>query len=325
MTESDQVEDVITTDGSNKLSSGAFQNSAMLSALESRLETLQGRPSSYIATLPANVRQRVDALKNLQLKNNKIQQELEKKILELEKQFLAQHQVVYDKRSEIINGKYEPTAEEAELIHDEDELPPAPPANADIKGIPEFWLTCLKNVPPLTENITEKDEAALKHLIDIKYEYLDNNPGFVLKFYFSPNEYFTNSVLEKEYHLQFVEDSLEAVYDFAKGTKIEWKQDKDLSVTVEIKKQRHKATNKTRTVKKTVPCETFFNFFNPPTPPADEDELDDEELEAFEMDYDIGELIKDRVVPNAIDWFTGKALEEYENENEDGKQIGNSR
>jgi nucleosome assembly protein 1-like 1 len=49
---------------------------------------------------------------------------------------------------------------------------------------------------------------------------------------------------------------------------------------VEVKKQRHKATNKTRTVKKTTNVPTFFSFFNPPKPLGeDEDEDEDEENE----------------------------------------------
>ena len=59
-------------------------------------------------------------------------------------------------------------------------------------------------------------------------------------------------------------------------THIDWKEGKNLSVRVEIKKQRHKATNKTRTVKKTVPAETFFHFFKALEIPEDSEEVDDE-------------------------------------------------
>jgi nucleosome assembly protein 1-like 1 len=36
------------------------------------------------------------------------------------------------------------------------------------------------------------------------------------------------------------------------------------------------------------------------------------------MDYNMGEFIKDKLVPNAIGWFTGEALEE-EYDDEDGE------
>lgn len=45
-----------------------------------------------------------------------------------------------------------------------------------VKGIPEFWLTALKNLSIAADLITEKDEEALKHLTDIKVIHLDNNP-----------------------------------------------------------------------------------------------------------------------------------------------------
>ncbi len=45
---------------------------------------------------------------------------------------------------------------------------------------------------------------------------------------------------------------------------------------IEIKKQRHKSTNKTRTVKKSVPAETFFHFFKALEIPENTEEVDDE-------------------------------------------------
>jgi nucleosome assembly protein 1-like 1 len=48
---------------------------------------------------------------------------------------------------------------------------------------------------------------------------------------------------------------------------------------------------------------------------ADEGEDDDLE-ERLESDYNIGEDIKEKLIPRAIDWFTGAALE-YEEIDED--------
>ena len=77
-------------------------------------------------------------------------------------------------------------------------------------------------------------------------------------------------------------------------------------------------------VKRTVPCESFFNFFTPPSPPTgDEDDLDDEAeeiSERLELDYGLGEEIKEKLIPRAIDWYTGDALQ-YE-DLEDGLDEG---
>lgn len=53
-------------------------------------------------------------------------------------------------------------------------------------------------------------------------------------------------------------------------------------------------------------------------PEDDEEGADDEDLEAdieskLELDYQIGEDIKERVIPRAVDYFTGKALK-YDND-----------
>lgn len=47
---------------------------------------------------------------------------------------------------------------------------------ADIKGIPDFWLTIFKNVGTLAEMVQEHDEPILKHLTDIKVNFLKSSP-----------------------------------------------------------------------------------------------------------------------------------------------------
>lgn len=71
--------------------------------------------------------------------------------------------------------------------------------------------------------VTDKDEQVLKHLVDIKLSYLDNNPGFKLDFYFDGSDackqWFSNDVLSKTYYLTSSADSniSEVVYDRAEG------------------------------------------------------------------------------------------------------------
>lgn len=71
-------------------------------------------------------------------------------------------------------------------------------------------------------------------------------------------------------------------------------------------------TKQTRVVKKTVPTESFFNFFDPPSPPNDDESAASDIEERLELDYQLGEDIKEKLIPRAIDWFTGEALQ-YEN------------
>jgi nucleosome assembly protein 1-like 1 len=72
-------------------------------------------------------------------------------------------------------------------------------------------------------------------------------------------------------------------------------------------------------VKKTVPTESFFNFFNPPKAPEedDEDDVASDIEDRLELDYQLGEDIKEKLIPRAVDWFTGEALQFEELGDED--------
>ena len=80
-------------------------------------------------------------------------------------------------------------------------------------------------------------------------------------------------------------------------------------------------TKQTRVIKKTVPTESFFNFFAPPAAPTDEDDVASDIEERLELDYQLGEDIKEKLIPRAIDWFTGEALafEEFDDDAEDAE------
>jgi nucleosome assembly protein 1-like 1 len=301
---------------------------ALSGLVEKRLQGLMGKSSGYIESLPDAVKRSIQALKGVQVKQTELQNQYKRECLELEKKFLGLQTPLYDRRHAIITGSSEPTKEEIEAgekesAKEDEEYTPLPSDSAETAAIPEFWLTALRNHPGIEEIITERDEGALKHLVDVRLEYLpetapDQKPGFKLLFTFTPNDFFENAVLEKTYiYQEEVGYSGDFVYDRAIGTEIKWKEDKDLTKEFEIKKQRNKNTNRTRLVKKAKPADSFFNFFQPPVPPADdalengeigEDELEEIE-EKLEMDYQIGEDIKEKIIPRAVDYFTGKALE----------------
>ncbi|KAF2680163.1 NAP-domain-containing protein [Lentithecium fluviatile CBS 122367] len=296
-------------------------NPALAAMMQAKLGSLVGRSSGYIESLPGSVRRRVAGLKGIQKEHSKLEAEFQEEVLQLEKKYFAKFTPLYETRAKIINGASEPTAEQVEIGEkkDEDDEEEAPEEELnkdegkDVKGIPEFWLSAMKNQISLAEMITDRDEAALKHLTDIRMEYLDR-PGFKLIFEFEENDYFTNKTITKTYFYQ-EENGYggDFIYDHAEGDKIDWKAGKDLTVRVESKKQRNKNTKQTRVVKKTVPTESFFNFFDPPKPPTDdEDDASSDIEERLELDYQLGEDIKEKLIPRAIDWFTGEALQ-YEN------------
>ncbi len=323
------------------------QNPKLVSMIQGKLGSLVGRSSGYIESLPAPVRRRVAGLKGVQKEHSKLEVELQEEVLQLEKKYFAKFTPLYEKRAKIVNGAAEPTEDEVksgeqEEEGGEDEAGKTESADEDksnekIAGIPEFWLSAMKNQVSLAELITDRDETALKSLTDIRMEYLDR-PGFRLIFEFAENEFFTNKIITKTYYYQ--EESGyggDFIYDHADGDKIDWKAGKDITVRVESKKQRNKSeyprqlpctltysaadTKQTRVVKKTVPTDSFFNFFDPPKAPGEgEDEVSSDVEERLELDYQLGEDIKEKLIPRAIDWFTGEALqfEEIDEDLEEG-------
>lgn len=79
----------------------------------------------------------------------------------------------------------------------------------------------------LVEEIKEKDEEALKHLHKLEYENEEGSNNFIVKFHFSPNEYFTNEVLTKKF---FISEDDEVTK--TEGTEIKWKEGKNLTVKI---------------------------------------------------------------------------------------------
>ncbi|KAJ9511123.1 hypothetical protein QJQ45_013180 [Haematococcus lacustris] len=182
------------------------------------------------------------------------------------------------------------------------------------KGIPEFWLTALLKCDVTAELIKDKDIEVLKYLKDIMSEPLVEDEvlhGFKLKFLFDENPYFTNTVLEKAYHMLPEDDG---VLEKAEGTKIEWKAGRDVTIKIMKKKPKKGAKPDTKPQIKTEKVDSFFNFFSPPELPDDDEEIDEEvmdELQAtIEADYEVGAVIREKLIPNAVGWFTGEAVDE---------------
>ena len=242
---------------------------AMQGLVNAKLATLIGKSSGYVESLPENVRKSVEALKGVQVKQVELQNQYKRECLELEKkvrvllcetcvcwrlmhaQYHELQKPLFERRFKLLTGAEEATMEEVEagekewVKEDEEYQPLGTEATYPSVAIPEFWLTALRNHVGLSEIITDRDADALKHLVDIRLEYLpttDTKPGFKLLFVFTPNEFFENDVLAKTYlYQEEVGYTGDFMYDHAIGTEIKWKEDKDLTKEFEIKKQRNKS------------------------------------------------------------------------------------
>lgn len=310
------------------ISENALLSNPLLQAMiENKLQTLVGEDSGYISALPRELKKRIYHVKALQKDQFDLEAQFQMRLLELEREFASKFKIVNDKRRALVVGEMEADDELAkvgkELLdeeedEDEDEEQEdgegESKADSGLVGIPGFWLTALQNVPILNNMITDRDFDVLDTLIDIRLEYLDT-PGYKLVFEFEKdNEFFTNSELTKTYYYQKeLGYTGEFVYDHSEGCEIAWKSDSvNATIEVEQRKQRNKHTKQVRVVEKVTHVESFFNFFAPPQldeiDEEEDDEVSDELAEALQLDYMFGEMIKDKLIPRAIDCFTGEAL-----------------
>ena len=187
----------------------------------------------------------------------------------------------------IIEGTHQPEPQELEnmleFLNEGEEALLSKPEDITVQHqsqpINNYWLTCLKNK---NIEIEEHDEPILEHLrriIWLESRSDDRNTRKTeQKFFFNPNEYFTNEFLE-----------LTAIYENSEpsksiASKIMWKEGQNVTSQIIVKKQKHKKTGKMRETKKTVPQKSFFaNFQN-----LNVDDIDEEDLEhiAETGDYD---------------------------------------
>ncbi|RLU19501.1 hypothetical protein DMN91_008058 [Ooceraea biroi] len=318
-----------------------LRNTDVLAALR---DGISAPGLEQMQSLPAPVKRRIKALKQLQLVTTNIEAKFYEEVHALECEYYKMCAPLYEKRSEIISGAYEPTDEQCVWESDEDEeilnnymkvkakiedvaeeKKDEAENEDDTKGIPDFWLTIFKNVGTLADMVQEHDEPILKHLNDVKVKFLESNPmGFILEFHFTANEYFSNTVLTKEYIMKCTPDkndpfSFEGpeIYK-CKGCVIDWKKGKNVTVKTIKKNQKHKSRGSMRTVTKTVQNDSFFNFFSPPNVPDDsEADLDEDTQALLTSDFEIGHYIRERIVPRAVLYYTGEGLEDEDEDYED--------
>ncbi|NP_001280913.1 nucleosome assembly protein 1-1 [Malus domestica] len=275
---------------------------ALVNALKNKLESLTGQHSELLEILSPTVRKRVEDLREILSQHDEIETKFFEEKAALEAKYQKLYEPLYTKRYDIVNGVAEVEATN-EVAMDQDGG-----KAGEEKGVPDFWLTAMKTNDVLSEEITERDEGALKHLKDIKWSRIDDPKGFKLEFFFDTNPYFKNSILTKTYHMV---DENEPILEKAIGTEIEWYPGKCLTQKL-LKKKPRKGSKNAKPVTKTEDCASFFNFFSPPEVPKEDEDLDEESAEELqnqmEQDYDIGSTIRDKIIPHATSWFTGEAV-----------------
>lgn len=274
----------------------------------------EGGPVDVLADLPAEVGRRVKALRAMHDDFEGVHEEYRAARAEVEAKFAAKKQALFEARRAIVQGEKDVAPEEGAE---------APTADS-IKGVPDFWCDVLTGHPDLGDLIAEEDIPALSFLDDINVTYENNFKAFTLSFTFRENEFFTNKVLTKKYEVDpDLFDESPGLTD-AQGCVIDWKAGKNLTMSEIKKKQKAKSgrnKGQVRTVTRTVPKPSFFNFFKSPIPqegdeeePEQEDNEDEEDQNqggpriklSVEEDYDVGHIIRTTIVNEAVLYFTGE-------------------
>lgn len=314
-------------------------NPALMQMMQAKLDELIGSSSGFIESLPAKVQRRIQYLEALQEKHDELVDSFEEELAALEEKYRKQYEPLYEKRKLIVTGAEEPpAAPEGEE--------PAAPAEAEEgeevpAGVPQFWLNVLRNCEDIAEQITEKDEEVLEHLIDISVQELGTGPeaeakpeeedeedeecGFKLIFTFEPNAFFSETVLTKTYHMAPGQDDM---LQEVEATAPTWAAGKNPTVKLMKKKVKKGAKPGAKPQTKLEPVDSFFNFFSPPEVPDDGADMDEEEMaelqDALERDYEVGNTIKEDLIPRAVAWYTGAAVQgddedddEFEDEDEE--------
>ncbi|KAH3757922.1 nucleosome assembly protein Nap1 [Pelomyxa schiedti] len=276
--------------------------------------------SSFISRMPVDQQRRVHALKNMLKRHHELDRAFRNECAAIWDSYADRFRALYDQRADIVKGEDEPSPMElnpadgrSPIVEDPGLLTPSNPLE---KGIPNFWLTAMLNNKTIASlsPITERDVPVLEHLVDVRTTNLPRSTteidgeqivktGFCLSFKFSPNEYFTDDTLTKNYYV-FEDENGQQVLDFSECNPPNWRAGKAVTEM------------KVRGKDKWKPCDSFFNFFTP---------IDDQEVPDTLLtdDFAIGMEIYEQLCPHAVQWFTGELInedEEDEDEDEDDEE-----
>jgi nucleosome assembly protein 1-like 1 len=258
-----------------------------------------------IEHLPEEIKPNIKKISEIQNKYEEVEGRFQEELLQLQKKYEKLYSPLFEERTK--------------LVHE---------------GIPNFWKTVLLQ-SELKDAITERDEDSLQYLLDITAETFsikeketpetnDNEKlndsqkpsgGFTLTFHFAENPYFSNKTLTQTV---YYDQSGDVISGKADGCIIDWKStDKNLTVMKKVTKSKgaagkKKGAKKPQATTALIPCDSFYNFFGKAT--EEEEDEEDEEVANIAGDDHFAQLIKDSIIPYAVDYFLGivQLEDEYE-------------
>ena len=282
------------------------------------------------AGLPRYVKRRVQKLKEIHDEREDLMKNyLEERAL-LEQKYERLSRPLFDKRKTVIEGgmdaQIDAGASASNKDNDDDGENNGNGVGVDNNnndneereiGIPRFWACAIHQMPVTEGLVSETDIECLGSLKDIRCVGHDNGEGFKLEFEFRPNDYFENTVLTKSYDVPNLLLADEPILKNVEGCEIRWKTGRCLTHKEIKKQQRGKGKNagqvRTIVTKTTTKLESFFHFFTPPKMPSLEAASEEEVMnleQAFDEDYDVAQAFRSHIIPKAVMWFSGDAMEQ---------------
>eukprot|EP00919_Chromeraceae_sp_WS-2016_P000367 GHVR01000962.1.p1 GENE.GHVR01000962.1~~GHVR01000962.1.p1 ORF type:complete len:342 (+),score=84.83 GHVR01000962.1:91-1116(+) len=230
---------------------------------------------------------------------------------EKQKEFLVEMTVLKAKYNKLFAPIYDKRAQRLQ-VGTAEEIDGTP-------ALPRFWLTVLRNHRQLSEMIEKYDETPLCALKNISSkDDVDLPNSFTITFEFIPNNYFEETILTKKYNILTEESSgriNDDVLSSTESTVITWKPAMDVTKKKVTRKQKNKRTRATRKITEVISVPSFFNFFRSHEIPSESklEEMKDKEIEEleviFEADYQAGCIIREKIIPQAVGWYTGDAYD----------------
>nr|XP_011458872.1 PREDICTED: nucleosome assembly protein 1;4-like isoform X3 [Fragaria vesca subsp. vesca] len=258
-------------------------------ALEDKTK-ISAQHSNFLDNLGKNARKCVESLRLIQEKLDALTAEFDENTASVQAKYLQSCEHLYLQRHNIVN---DPEADGVGSDYEDE-------AYIYGKGVPYFWLNALQNNDYIENEITYRDELALEFLKDIRCSPIDCFKGFKLDFYFRANPFFENSVLTKTY---FMSDEDRSIVKDITGTKINWYPTRCLT-QIPIRKKPETGSEYARSITTFEDYDSFFSFFNA----LEVDDID-KRIEQMQHDFSIGSIIRHQIIPHAVSWFTGEAIE----------------
>ncbi|CAF1290597.1 unnamed protein product [Rotaria sordida] len=317
-------------------------------------ENIHQSSSSLWSNCRPDIQRRINALLNNQVEYFRLRIEFYRQLQDLQYAYNPEFERILVKQRTIIDGSCEPIELEKQINESNTSTPisesnlnqsisqkyeqistenildfPNSQSNLPKKGLENFWLIILKNLDYYDYPIQLQDELCLKYLIDIRCILNPpnlNSTSFILEFHFLPtNPFFIETILTKQYSIRYELNNSNPYrsydgpeVDHCYGCLITWKSDYNLTIRKRTKRIRNKTTGQIRFVQIEESIKSFFDFFSPPIIPINGiHEMNKEDQIRLEADIEFGLLLKQRVLPRAILYYTGEALPVFHEEEDD--------